>query len=82
MERIQVVLSVPKMQRYANPRAHLRNLAWPDLSQDEALALLEGFRRAHPELTRVFADMVTLAGDPPEAVTPCCGQKHAERLVD
>jgi hypothetical protein len=70
MEHIQVVSSVPKMQRYANPRADLRNLGRPDLSQDEALALLGGFRRAHPELTRVFADMATLAGGQPETVTP------------
>jgi hypothetical protein len=70
MKDLAAVSSVLKMQRYANPRADLRNLGRPDLSQDEALALLEGFRRAHPELTRVFADIAKLAGGPPETVTP------------
>jgi hypothetical protein len=61
MKEISAQSSILRMQRYANPRADLRNVERPDLSQDEALALLEGFRHAHPELTRAFADMATRA---------------------
>jgi hypothetical protein len=47
------------MQRYANPHADLRAIGELELSTEDAFALLDSFRRAHPELVNIFARMTT-----------------------